>query len=209
MDVWDVWGLGGTPEFFAGGGDPMSLPLLSIGSAASLPGINRSSMGPWDAIASIGSAVASNLFAPASPQIIPQDPLESLGRVIFGQAEAQIPQVLARSLPARCATTAGMSGLNCVMRNGKLIQKSTRRRIKLVPDGQGSFTPIICCAKPRMNVLNPRALSRAARRLAGFQKFAGRVDKLITRQLRSKARPRHHAPSWAERSQRCLPARCR
>lgn len=37
----------------------------------------------------------------------------------------------------------------------------------------------ICIKKPRMNPLNPKALNRAVRRLAGFQNFATRTEKAI------------------------------
>jgi len=41
----------------------------------------------------------------------------------------------------------------------------------------------ICAKKPRMNVLNPRALRRAAKRLGGFQKEVKAVEKIINKAL--------------------------
>jgi len=41
----------------------------------------------------------------------------------------------------------------------------------------------ICAKKPRMNVLNPRALRRAAKRLGGFQKEVRSVEKIINKAL--------------------------
>jgi hypothetical protein len=42
----------------------------------------------------------------------------------------------------------------------------------------------ICARKPRMNVLNPKALARSVRRLAGFQTFATRTEKVIQHSFR-------------------------
>ena len=219
MDIWDIWGLGGTPEFFAGGGDPQNLPLLSIGSAApALASINRSTMGPWDAIASIGSAAIQAFAGPQTmPTISPEDQArQALDQFGLQNLTQNIPQVMARSFPSNCATTAGMAGLNCVVHQsgpfkGKLIKRSTRRRIKLVPDGQGSLMPVICCTKPRMNPLNPRALKRATTRLARFQHIARGIDAMITRQIKSRPRGGGRRAGWcmpASPRRRCLPARC-
>lgn len=206
VDPWTLFGIGGTPSFFDSGGDISNLlSNLNVGAASQ---INLQPQGAgvtnvWDAIANVGSAVASSLLSPATqPQItIPGVPVGQMGcdlssiqgilNCLTPFQQATVPQLNTKALTANCATTAGMSGLPCVVHQsgpykGKLVQHSRRRRIKLVPDGQGSLTPVICCTKPRMNPLNPRALSRAARRLASFQHIARGIDAMITRQICSR-----------------------
>jgi len=53
---------------------------------------------------------------------------------------------------------------------------------------------VVCAKKPRMNVLNPRALRRAAKRLGGFQKEVKSVERIINKALPRKA-PRRASSS--------------
>src|SRR5262245_54599438 len=55
------------------------------------------------------------------------------------------------------------------------------RTIRMKLNRAGQCVP---AKRPSMNVLNPKALLRAGRRLGGFQKFAKKADKLINKQLR-------------------------
>lgn len=203
MDVWDIWGLGGSPEFFAGGGDPLGLPLLSMGAAApALTGINTSSFGPWDAIAQIGSSAATALF---SPQIAtgPFDPKNNLPVIV-----QDLQKLLQGNTGITTTTTVGASQLPCFVHKsgplaGQMVRSRRRQRIKLVRQPDGSLTPTLYCAPKRMNALNPRALSRAARRLASFQRIAHGIDAMINRQICRKSSSRKKTlriPSYGRRS---------
>lgn len=212
---WDLYGIGATPDFFASGGDLMSLPYVQGAQAR-----QEQNMNIWDAIAKVGSVAVNNLLAP-TPQVTLPPQQQQLGQQVesilrdFGVAvpfQTTSP-ILANALPARCATTAGMSGLPCVVHQGgpykgQLVKSNRRRKVKLMPDGQGGFTPVICCTPRRMNPLNPRALRRAAVRLGRFQHIAHTIEKMVARAVKPRGRSSTRRYVSNTRSSRCLPTRC-
>lgn len=210
IDPWSLWGFGVSPY----------TPQQDISSiVAQTQGLPVGGTNIWDAIAKVGSAAVQTFLTPSPQANVPGLPsgveqiLREVGVAVPPQPSWSLAQqaIMANALPARCATTAGMAGLPCVVHQGgpykgKLVKSNRRRKVKLVPDGQGSFTPVICCSPRRMNPLNPRALRRAAVRLGRFQHIASTVEKMIARAVKTRHRSRRSF--GAPRSSRCLPARC-
>lgn len=157
---------------------------------------------------------AITAFAPQNmPTLTPEQQAQNaLSQFGLQNLTQNIPNIAVQALNARCATTAGMSSLPCVVHQkgpyaGKLVKTGRRRKLKLVPDGSGSLTPVICCTPRRMNPLNARALSRAARRLAMFTHIVGRVEKQVQKSFRRHGgRIRHTAV--ARRRCGATPCRC-
>lgn len=212
IDPWQLFGFGVSP--MTPTSDIASI-INNLGVVGSAP-VNQTNI--WDAIAKVGSAAVSTFLTP-SPQVAngPFDPRNNLPGIVGDiqrmLSPAEIQPILANALPARCATTAGMAGLPCVVHQGgpykgKLVKSNRRRKVKLVPDGQGSFTPVICCTPRRMNPLNPRALRRAAVRLGRFQHIAHTIEKMVARAV--KPRGRRSSPKGYVRSsvRHCPPMRC-
>lgn len=83
-------------------------------------------------------------------------------------------------------STKIMGGTACWQpKSGK---PNRRARVRVVRLADGTVGTELYCAKPRMNPLNPQALSRAARRLGRFQSIARGIDQMISRQICRKSR---------------------
>jgi len=59
---------------------------------------------------------------------------------------------------------------------------------KVVIGADGKPTVVFACPPRRMNPLNPRALGRAARRLAGFHRISSHIEKIVQHACRPKRR---------------------
>jgi hypothetical protein len=71
-----------------------------------------------------------------------------------------------------------------------------RRKFKVVTNpSTGQPMVISVCPPRRMNPLNPRALSRAARRLGSFQRIASHIEKVIQKACKTKGRSRSRMPA--------------
>ena len=80
-----------------------------------------------------------------------------------------------------------------------------RMRVKLQRMPDGSVQVVRYCAPRRMNPCNARALGRAARRLAMFQRMSAGIDKMLARVIKRKSSSR---PYFGGRRS-CAPKRCR
>lgn len=117
----------------------------------------------WEA-ADMAATVAAAILTPQGPGLGPLDLRGLLGRTT---QQAQIQAGLTR-IQGKCAPA--------------------RRRFKIVMDAEGNPHAVSICPPRRMNMLNQRALGRAARRLAGFQRIASGIEKIINTQLCRKKR---------------------
>jgi hypothetical protein len=114
---------------------------------------------------------------------IPRTLEESLPGQIIGAASRALQS--AAGIEAGITATAP-GGLACWNpRNGKLSRRA-QVRLRRMPDG--SLQVEKYCRAKRMNPLNPRALSRAARRLGSFQRIASAIEKTISRACKTKSR---------------------
>lgn len=109
--------------------------------------------------------------------------------------QAEAPNVVIRKTPtdtpvltdaARAVVQAVQGGATGVAQQIKGRCKTSRRRFKVMigPDGQQHVFSV--CPPRRMNPLNPRALGRAARRLASFQRISSHVERTIEKSLRKR-----------------------
>lgn len=131
----------------------------------------------------------------AAPIGVPSMDLSSLDPNGLANALQSLPSVLISATPTIASEVAsgicalfpslcGGSGNTSLMAqtpNAGLLTGScppgrVLRRVSLGRDK--------CVKKPHMNPLNPHALMRATRRLSGFHKAAGRVEKAIAKSLR-------------------------
>jgi hypothetical protein len=113
---------------------------------------------------------------------------------------------------------------SCIPRNVRDLscynpkfKNSKRRKLRLVCGPDGQMHPEVYCTPKRMNPLNPRALSRAARRLGSFQRIAGNIEKMIQRSCKkglgrgrssSRVPTRYMGPPRRKRAS-CGPWACR
>lgn len=86
------------------------------------------------------------------------------------------------------------------------VCKPSRRRFKIQYDATGTPHVISVCPARRMNPLNPRALSRAARRLGSFQRIAGNIEKMVQKACRSgigRGRRSSRMPAYCGKKRGC------
>lgn len=95
-------------------------------------------------------------------------------------------------------------GAACWDKPRKNGMPNSRVRVKLQRQPDGTFAVVRYCAPKKMNPLNPRALSRAARRIGSFQRIAANIEKIVQKACRTglgRGRRRSSVPR--------LPANCR
>lgn len=155
-----------------------------------------------------------DMGSPVSGAIIPS----WTGELIedFAQVATPMPPIIERGVEAIGNAVQQLFGPQEEIQSGVSARprcwtnpryaKSRRMKVVRIPDpsAAGGFRleARAYCAPRKMNYCNPRALGRAARRLGGFQKMSGAIEKVIARAIKSKSRGR--------RSYSCAPKRrCR
>lgn len=110
----------------------------------------------------------------------------SLPRVIEDAARVVLPQFFQNDQIITGITRSDQMPGRCNIK---------RRKLKIIVGTDGQPHVIAACPPRRMNPLNARALSRAARRLGSFQRIAGNIEKLVQRACRTGlGRGRRRAP---------------
>lgn len=161
---------GRMPTIIAGGKDV----FLETGNAAPV----NSWLGPVIGLAS--QAIAA--FAPQ--RRLPGRPGADTVEEILSPFRVQEVPPDFTGVQAGGSTTAGITTVvGGAWGRCALPSQARRRKAKVVmlPDGTQTIVPY--CAPRRMNPLNPRALSRAARRIGSFHRIASGLAKCTSRLL--------------------------
>lgn len=176
---------------------PRSQLVIQANRGDFLGTIGKVFRGAQNVIGAIGSVLTPGGGGTRESQVVRSTPTGVVGSQTFpGQVEvresgiatglARIAAPVGRALakPGVVKNAAKLIGIGALFEAGGLLFDAV--------------TGELVGRKPRrrMNVLNPRALSRSTRRLAGFQKRATKVEKVLRRlappSRRRAAPPSHH-----------------
>jgi len=157
-------------------GPAMSIVSTPIISPTLLPGGGVMPFGNFP------FGLGGSYTTPQIPSVIP--PI--VGGAAAGVAGAITQEMICAVFPSLCGSGAGTFP-SAVPQAGPY---SLGVQVYPCPPGRKLKADGTCAKRRSMNMLNPHALKRAARRLAGFNSFAQKTEKELSKIVRSKTRVR-------------------